>query len=188
MIATAIRQKEAFEATMKAMIIYEEPDSAKKASALLKRASDRADAATQWSVMPWRLDMLSRPSLALEALMDAAEAHLIVLTVRSQATLAPGLLNWLEAWAARRKVQDAALAVCDGGSGNSLSATATPELSEFARRHGLSIIVGDVCAHEDASPLFAQDQHERNAAQTSTMVALLEQVSPGNYQHWGINE
>ena len=170
------------------MIIYDECDCARKASALLQRASDRADAATRWSVKPWRLDMLNLSPLRQEALRDAAEAHLVVLAVCLKADLPPRLLNWLEAWAVRRQVQDAALAVFDGSGDNTLSATATPALSDFAQRHGLSFIFGDVSPAEDESVELWEDLHKREAAQTPTMVHILEQVSPGNHQHWGINE
>jgi hypothetical protein len=118
MSATAIRDERFLEATMNAMIIYEEYSSAERANALLKRASDRADAAEQWSVKPWRLDMLDWPPLAQDAQRDGAEAHLIVLAVGRRAELPPGLLSWLEGWARRRRVEDAALAVFDGGSGD----------------------------------------------------------------------
>jgi hypothetical protein len=118
---------------MNAMVIYEESGCAKQANALLKRASDRADASVRrWSVKPWRLAMLTWPPLAQQALRDAAEAHLIVLAANRGAEFPPWLLDWLGEWAERREVQDAALAVFDGGNGDTLSATATPELSAFA--------------------------------------------------------
>jgi hypothetical protein len=121
-------------------------------------------------------------------LQEAARAHLIVLAVRKQANLPSWLLPWLEAWAARRQVQDAALAVFDDASRGTLSATATPELAEFAQRHGLSFVFGDLGPAEDGSTKLWEDLHEREVAKTPTMDHILEQASPGNYQHWGINE
>jgi len=32
------------------------------------------------------------------------------------------------------------------------------------------------------------DLHEREVAQTATLVAILKQASPDAYSHWGINE
>lgn len=164
MSATAIHDESVFEATMNAIIIYEECSCAGKASALLKRASDRADGATQWSVRPWRLDMLDRPPLAQDAQRDVAEAHLIVLAVCGRSEIPPRLLNWLEGWAGHRQVQDAALAVFDGGNGDSFSATATPALREFAQRYGLSFIFGDVSPAEDVPAEVWADLHEREVA------------------------
>jgi hypothetical protein len=188
MSATAMRDESVLEATMNAMIIYKECGSAGKANALLKRASDRADGATQWSVKPWRLDMLYWPPLAQDAQRDEAKAHLIVLAVGGRAEVPPRLLNWLEGWAGCRQVQDAALAVFDGGNGDAFSVTATPTLCEFAQRYGLSFIFGDVSPAEDVPAEVWADLHEREVAQTATMAHILEQVSPGSYQHWGINE
>jgi hypothetical protein len=188
MSATAMRDESVLEATMNAMIIYEEYSSAERANALLKRASDRADGEAQWSVRLWRLDMLERPAMAQEAQRDAADAHLMVLAVARRAELPAGLLNWLEGWAGCRQVQDAALAVFDGGNGDAFSATAAPALCEFAQRYGLSLIFGDVSPAEDVPAEVWADLHEREVAQTATMAQILEQVCPGYYVHWGINE
>jgi hypothetical protein len=173
---------------MNAVIIYEESDSAGTANALLQRASDHLGAATQWSVKPWRLDALKEPAFGLAALQDAADAHLIVLAVRRPTHTPSWLLTWLEVWAKRRHVQDAALAVFEGTGGDTLSTVVTTELSELAQRHGLSFICGDVSPAQDESAAFRADLHEREMAQTSTLTRLLEQAAPGNYQHWGINE
>jgi len=112
----------------------------------------------------------------------------IVLAVGGRAEVPPRLLNWLEGWAGCRQVQDAALAVFDGGNGDAFSVTATPTLCEFAQRYGLSFIFGDVSPAEDVPAEVWADLHEREVAQTATMAHILEQVSPGSYQHWGINE
>jgi hypothetical protein len=188
MSATAMRDECVLETTMNAMIIYEEYGSAGRANALLKRASDRADAATQWSVKPWRLDMLDWPPLPQDAQRDGAEAHLMVLAVGYWTELPPGLLSWLAGWARQRRVEDAALAVFDGGSGDTFSPTATPALCEFAQRYGLSMIFGEVSPTEDEQTDLWADLHEREVAQTATMAHIVEQVSPGYYQHAGINE
>lgn len=173
---------------MNAVIIYEKSDAAKKASALLKRSSEWVDGRAQWSVKPWRADLLHWPPLAREALRDAAEAHLLVLAMSGNVALSPGLLNWLEGWARCRQVQDAALAVLGGGSGDTLAATATPELADFAQRHGLSCLLGDASPPEEESARPWKDLHKRQVAQTATLVHTLEQAPTGYYQSWGINE
>ncbi|MDE3066807.1 MAG: hypothetical protein KGJ60_04560 [Verrucomicrobiota bacterium] len=128
---------------MKAVIIYDQFDFAAKAKAMLERASDRAGDAVLWNVMPWRVDMLNLAPAAAEALMEAADAHLIVLSVRQPGHLPIWLMDWLEVWAERRRVPDAALATFGGARGGALSATAAPELSRFAERHRLSFIFSD---------------------------------------------
>lgn len=188
MSATAMRDESVLEATMNAMILYEECGSAGKANRLLKRASDRADGATQWSVKPWRLDMLYWPPLA----QDAQEGR-----GRGAPHRAGGLrpcggpapaAELAGRWAGHRQVQDAALAVFDGGNGGAFSVTAAPALCEFAQRYGLSFIIGDLSPAEVVPAEVWADLHEREVAQTATMAHILERVSPGSYQHWGINE
>ncbi len=175
-------------AAMNAMIIYKEHGSAERANGLLHRAPDWVDATTRWTVKLWRLDMLNWPPLAQDAQRDAAEAHLIVLALGCCAELPAGLLNRLEAWARRRWVENAAVAVFYAGSSDALSATATPKLSEFVRRHGLSLICGNADPAEDERAELWADLHEREVAQTVTLAHILEQVPSGHYQHWGISE
>lgn len=163
---------------MNGIIIYEECDSARKANALLKRASDRAGAATQWSVKPWRLNALKQPPLGQAALRDAVEAHLIVLAIRRPTHIPSWLLTWLEVWAGRRQVQDAALAVFDGPDEDAQSAIVSTELSQLAQRHGLSFICGDVSPAQDESDELWEDLHQSAVAQTPTLAHILEQIFP----------
>jgi hypothetical protein len=189
MSATVIENTDVVDAAMNAVVIYEERETARRANALLQRASARADAATRWSVKPWRLDLLEWGPLGQEALRDATEAHLMLLALGSEPEELPHpLLDWLEMWARCRQVQGAALAVFNGGSGDALSSSATPVLSEFAQRHGLSLILGEVDPRDDISPGLWEDLREREVAQTPTMTHILEQVSARDYHHWGINE
>ncbi len=122
---------------MNAVIIYDHFDFATKANAMLESATHRTGETVHWSVKPWRVDMLNLRPTAEAALAEAAEAHLIVLAVRQVQSL---LVDWLERWATCRQVQEAALAVWDGGNTDTHSARAIPELSLFAGRHGLSLI------------------------------------------------
>jgi hypothetical protein len=71
MSATAIREENVFEATMNAVIIYDEFDYATKANVMLARAARRADETTQWDVKPWQLDMLKLSPTADAALPEA---------------------------------------------------------------------------------------------------------------------
>jgi hypothetical protein len=154
---------------------------------MLERAAHWTEETTHWSVKPWRMDMLKLPPAAEAALAEAAEAHLMVLELRQVPSLLPWLGDWLEQWAACRQVQDAALAVWDGGNAALRSARAAPELSQFAGRHGLSLIFNDYALIEDKSAIFAGDLHEREIALTPTLKHILEQSEPG-YQHWGLND
>jgi hydrogenase maturation factor HypF (carbamoyltransferase family) len=172
MSATAIREENVLDATMNAVIIYDEFDYATKANAMLERAAHRTDETTHWSVKPWRVDMLKLPLAAEAALSEATEAHLIVLAVRQVQFL---LMNWLEQWAACRQIQEAALAVWGGGSADTRLARATPELSQFAGHHGLSLIFDDNMLVEDKSLMVESDLHKREVSLPPTFQHILEE-------------
>jgi len=187
MSAKAIREENGFESIMNAVVLYDTVDFAAKANAMLERAAHWTDETTHWSVKPWRVDMLKLPPAAEAALAEAAEAHLVVLELRQVQLVLPWLVDWLEQWAACRQVQDAALAVWDGGNAALRPARATPEWSQFAGRHGLSLIFKDNALIEDKSAIFAGGLHERELALTPTLKHILEQSEQG-YQHWGLND
>jgi len=123
---------------MKALLIYEDFNRATKAIATLRRAAHHADASLEWDIRPWRVDMLKVAPIAAEALMEAADADLIVLADRRAQSLLP---DWLEQWATHRHIEDAALAVIGDGNDDVFSAPEASELSRFAARHGLSFII-----------------------------------------------
>lgn len=173
---------------MKALIIYDDFAAAAKANAMLLGASAWAEEGLQWDIKPWRMDMLAPSPAGDEALAEAAGAHLIVLAAGHARSLPAGLIEWLHQWALRRQVPDAALAIFDGDQGGRLAAESTPELTEFARHHGLSLIVEPGAVPADDSADFAADLRERAAAQTPTLLGILEQPTGDSYRDWGINE
>ncbi len=138
MSATVLRDEDDTDATLNVVIIYDTFDLAVKARVMLER--HRTNEPTNWNIKPWRVDVLKQPAGAEEALTEAAEAHLILLAVRHVLPFLPWLVDWLERWAIGRQVQEAALAVWDDGITAAHSARAIPELSQFAGRHGLSLI------------------------------------------------
>ena len=140
MNSAAIRDEKAFEAALNAVLIYDDFMVAAKANGALKRSAHRSDGAMHWNVKLWRLDMLKLSPMAAEALAGAADAHLIVLALRQSESIPTWLMDWLEQWARRRQVQDAALAVRDGGDADTLPARVMPKLPQLAARHGLSFI------------------------------------------------
>ena len=151
---------------MNVVIIYDDFACAAKAKAMFERAAHRADEVMRWTVKPWRLDMLM-PSLSADAaLTDAADAHLVVLSLRHPRPLPAWVPDWLERWAARRQIQEAALALWDGGNGDNHSVSAAPELSRFAGRHGLSFITRDAGLEEDETAAAAPSPHECQAPAT----------------------
>jgi hypothetical protein len=174
-----MRGENVFEATMNAVIIYDDFAFAAKAWAILKKAAHRADEGTQWNVKPWRLDMLNFPPAADAALAEATGAHLIVFALRAAGFVPAWLVDWLEKWSARREVPEAALAVWEGGSAEALPARATGELSRFADRHHLRFIFDDGKPVADESAMCALDLHGREVALTPTLQCILNEPVAG---------
>ena len=161
-----------------AVIIYYNCGFATKAYQLLKRATSGTNEPTQWRVKPWRVDVLKLSPANEEAMAEMSGAHLIVLAVFEAQSLLPWLIDWLEWWATRRQIQEAALAVWEGANADARMARATPELSRFVGRHGLSLILNDAMG-DDESSMFGRDPRPRE-------VDLFPRLQ--NYQRWGINE
>src|SRR5215475_10221698 len=85
--------------TMKALIIYDDVECAKRAITVLRRASSLSRVRSDWDFKPWRADLLGLPTVADEALKEAVDSELIVLADLSGRRFRPWLANWLERWA-----------------------------------------------------------------------------------------
>lgn len=188
MSAPAIRDEWDFDATMNAIILYDDFELATKANAILGHAMRHTDETAQWNVKPLRVNLLTLTDLASAALDDAADAHLVVLALREAEPLHASLVDWLDQWAAHRQVADVALALFGGRSGVEQLAPATPELAHFAERNGLSFLFDESGPVKNESEVYARSLHERAVTQTSTMLHLLEQAPHDLYRGWGINE
>jgi len=177
---------------MKALIIYDDFASAAKANTTLQHSAQKADCAVEWNIHPWRVDLLKFPPTADEALAEALDAHLIVFAGRSAQSLPFWLERWLEQWTKHRRIKDAALAVVSAGSLEALSsASAKPDLSEFARRHDLNVIFGDDITSipssiEDTSSGGESHQHERKLSKSPFLPRTLDTKSRDAYRGWSI--
>lgn len=174
---------------MKALIIYDDFASAVGANAALQRAAYQGDAAVQWDIIPWQLEVLRLLPAADVALREAVDAHLIVFAGRRAQAFPLWLQRWLERWAGQRQILDAALAVVDVGNGVAHSSLGTSALSSFAGRHRLS---------------FITDNHLRSGGKTAFPVrsipaqgmpmvlpqppVITDITSENSHRHWGINE
>jgi len=133
---------------MNAVIIYDKCDLALKANALLKNASDRAEAVALWDVKLWQLDLLLSGLNTEMALQDAVDSHMIVFAIRNWPMMPSRLFEWLNRWAECRFVHDATVALFDGAGGSAVSTTPAHDVARFAASHGLGLIYGDIRPHK----------------------------------------
>lgn len=173
---------------MKALIIYDNFAFAARANTMLQRAGEQTEAAVHWNIRPWRVDSLNMARNADEALMDAADTHLIVFAGHRARSVPSWLLNWLERWVACRQVKDAAFAVIGGTDGETLSLPAAPELSRFAKQHGLSFITDEGFIVDEEQPFHAHDESEHEISPSLVNTRFPDTRSGHAYWGWGIND
>jgi hypothetical protein len=173
---------------MKAIVIYDDLAIATEAITALQRATHHQNAAVKWNLRPWRIDMLKLPPTANQALIDEADAHLIVFALRRTSSLPVWLIDWLEQWAALRHTRDAALAIIGDGNATAYLAQATVELSQFARRCGLTVICENHGEIDDEPDFFRDDSTDGKLSVLPTPPRFGQVVNHGDHHAWGINE
>jgi len=146
---------------MKAFIIYDDFEFAAKANSFLYGSSRKAEDTAVWNVKPWRADVLKLPIAGQEALLEAVDAHLIIFAGNRVKLFPSWLQRWMERWAAHRMIQHATLAVISDGRSQASSESDSPDLTEFARSHGLNLIFGDSGATALSTALSVQRFQER---------------------------
>jgi hypothetical protein len=176
------------DSAMKAIVIYDDLAIATKAITALQRASHHPNAAVKWNLRPWRIDMLTLQPTADQAIIDGADAHLIVFALRRASSLPVGLIDWLEQWAALRHTPDAGLAIIGEGNAKASLAQATVELSQFARRCGLTVICDNRGEINDESAFFRDNSTNSESSALSTHPELRRGANHGAHYAWGINE
>jgi hypothetical protein len=185
MNAMVASEKSLLEMTLKAAVIYDDFDFAARAAALLERAAIHTDEAMQWDIKPWRLDLLKPSALADAALDETIDVDLIVVAASRTHLLPDELLEWLEHWAVRRRIADAALLVlCPEETAGPTSLG--DRLKEFAEWRGLPFLdCRNLRDDEDPRDFvhrrWQQKQPVIPAAQWPT-----DQLRAT--RHWGINE
>jgi hypothetical protein len=173
---------------MKALIIYDDRTFAAKTGAMLQRTADNSDRSVRWNVSPWHIEMLKRPSAAIQVLKETADAHLVVLAFRNIKQLPDWLSDWLEQWANARLTLDAALALIRDGEADILLAPSTSDLSLFVKRHHLSFINDDGGKVEDRPEFLVRSLLERGMTLSPAIFRTINTPISDSYRGWGINE
>ena len=185
---TTIRHEPFSQTVMKVVILYDGFACAASAKANVERAARFAGEALRGNVELCRLDILKQAAFGAKALEEAVDAHLIVVALFQAESLPVWLLDWLGSWAARRRVQDAGLAVFGGGNEAAPPPAVVRELSQFAARHRLSFIFDHGAHGRDESALFVRDLRPRENKQPLTLPDIFEGEGQEPHRHWGIIE
>ena len=173
---------------MKAVIICDGLAFVAKASARLQRVGCRADVRACWTIKSWPASSLKKSATAEQNLIDAADAHLIVIAARHAQSLPSRLREWLERWAALRRIQDAALAVINDGIHADFIKTVSPELTMLVQKHGLNFIIDEGPDTRDAAKLAVRFPHDSELPLALERTRFEHPVMRDSFRRFGINE
>ncbi|HLX96455.1 MAG TPA: hypothetical protein VKU37_11990 [Verrucomicrobiae bacterium] len=182
----AITKKGPFGMILKAVIIYDDFDSAAHATALLERVAHRTDVGVKLDIKPWRCDVMKQPALAALTVAVAANADLIVLALDRIPSPTTELLNWLKNWAEHRRVKDAAVLALTTVKSRSQS-TFWNEIKTFTTEHDLTLLGNhNVRNNRHSTPLAHLWPRRKPMDIPSSRPAVTERLPVPH--HWGINE
>jgi len=136
----------------------------------------------------WKLDHLSNPGICEQAADAAAEANMVIVSVRGDHGLPTVFNRWLEGWLSRRGDQKSALVVLlgDKGQPGDQSRRLQSQLQQVARQARMDFFAHAYDLPEPGAPYSAESFPQR--AQTVPPV-LEEFLEPPAYMpRWGINE
>ena len=172
--------------TMKSVIIYEDLAFLANAIAKLKRVGCRPKVNARWTIKSWPINTLEQEAPAERSLIEAADAHLIVIPARYARTLPLGLREWLERWATLRQIQDAAVAVIGDATHADFPRTVSPELAMLVQKQGLNFIIDEVPVARNATKLVVRFPHERDLPLERPR--FKHAVTSDSFRGFGINE
>jgi hypothetical protein len=186
MNAIAAHKESLPDTVFKAVIIYDDFDSATRATALLERVALRANEAIKWDIKPWRLDVLKQPTLAALTVAVAANADLIVLALNPIYSTPVELLDWLKNWAEHRRIEDAAVLALSPDKSHTQS-TCWNEIKAFTEERDLTFIDNHNVWNDGSPVSFVHRLHQRKQLVAPASSPFFAEQLPTPH-HWGINE
>jgi hypothetical protein len=171
-------------AAFKAVVFYDDISQAARAAASLERAAAGADPALKCDLKLWRLEALGQPAQAAVCMAVAANANLMVLALHGEPPSLEELLDWLEDWAANRRIEDAAVTVL--GPEADTTVVLRNALERFAWRRGLAFL-GTNEAWEDGAWEGGFRATPRPSPPTEQVPHPTAEPAPVS-NHWGIND
>lgn len=126
--------------TWKAVVLYNEIESGKDAARLLHQVASRAGEPASCNTSLWRFDVMKNPKVARQALYEARDAHLVLLSARGMGHPPSWLVEWLEMWAMTRREREAVLAALSQGPCLEGGRRAVEGLRKLAETHHLDFI------------------------------------------------
>ena len=175
------------EVTLKSVIIYDDLAFVAKANATLQRVGSRPEVAACWSIKCWPRNALQSAVTMEKSIIEAADAHLIVIPTPRNRALSSHLREWLERWAALRQIQDAALAVINDGTYGFTNAV-SPELTMLVQKLGLNLILDERPAARETPKHAVRFPRTHELSPSVQLRHGDHSVSRNLFRSFGINE
>lgn len=173
---------------MKAVIVCDDLAFVVKASKTLQRVGCQPGMSVQWTTQSWPLNALNQAAMAENTLVEAADAHLIIIPAHHADSLPFLLLDWLERWASVRQIRDAALAVIADDIDNGFGMAVSSELNLLVQKHGLSFITDAVVVAKDSAKSAVRFFPELKLPLRVGKACFEPAVTYEAYRRYGINE
>lgn len=168
---------------------YEDSAARDRTVALYRRLEQQLGKDCDFKCAWWDLENLRDEHLREQAAAEAAEAKMIIVSLRDQEELPAGLKEWFEAWASRRRGHKAALVALVAGPETAGETTGALQsvLEVLAKRTHLDFFLHWFATRSATGTVIATKRAESRpnpAPPLPAPKASLRQPTP----RWGINE
>lgn len=134
----------------------------------------------------WKLDLLNIPELYNQAVLAAAVAEVVIISLHGDRILEPATENWLTAWINQRDEKECALGILFDEDKREMDSIkdALFRLQLATRQSPVELFIG-------FEPLIiaAEGAHRRQSPETIIFAGEnIREESTNGYRHWGLNE
>ena len=169
-------------------IVYEDYATGLRAKRLYDTLCRQLEPECEVNQSMWKFEVLSIPHLGAVAAEEAAEADLILISLRGDRDLPHGVKDWMETWAGEKAGQSSALVALFGEieENESQIDTIQTQLRQVARRSEMSFF-----AEPAGSPSWDSGHSpDRIRVHSEAMSPVWADVIDNDptTRHWGINE
>jgi hypothetical protein len=158
---------------MKAIIVCNESTFVAKARSILERVAERVGLTLGWTVKRWSIHALRRATTSEKALLESADAHLVLIPGEYASSLPSHLRDWLERWATLRQVEEAAIGLIDETAPCASTDTERLQLRMLIYKHGLKLITNRPAIRKPRAKLSVTEEREHQCRSDSLIFHAL---------------
>jgi hypothetical protein len=170
------------------VVAYEDTATRNRAVQLYDHLAQQLLDDYDFQVSWWKLDHLESPRLYEQAATAAAEANMVIISLRGDQHLPAVFNQWLQSWISRKDSQKSALVVLLGATGQTVTDARQlhAHLQQAARQAKMDFFAHAYELAEPDLPYTTASLNRRAEAVTPLLDEILQQ--PTSIPRWGINE